>query len=288
MLSAAFFNSLNAQDSLSSLADSASDSIISGIDLNLMITQIKNADDLYDLNVLRSGLRNITYGSLKSREEKKDYAEAHRQLAIAYRSNRFIRPGFDVYKKYIELRDSVFAEEKNREVQEIKNRHNILTGSISKEIEASKKEESQLFSDKAYLAAFRNNTLNYALVATAALLIFFLLGLFTINRKIDTSRTLHLSNQEKILLMQNGITAGQMGAALMNQLSGILMLMQTKIYESEEFFSKAEFEIKKLKNAEDFIISKEENFVKLKNAVENCSKSVNGLLRNITFYREQS
>ncbi len=85
--------------------------IASAEELKQLIQRSKQAFQLEELNAIRLRLRQIEFAKLTDRHRQELYAEAYHQLALAHRANRFIRPAYDIYEKYLALKDTLMARE---------------------------------------------------------------------------------------------------------------------------------------------------------------------------------
>lgn len=243
--------------------------------------QIKVSYELNKLNDCRIKLRTIEFETLKTKEEKTLYAEAYRQLALAFRSHRYIRPGFEIYQKYISLRENILTDEKNKQLTEVNQKQNALRTAIVSEIAIAENEKKALTTDKTTLASLKKNNFTYRIFFTLLLTLIFLYTLFRINKKLNEAKTLLERNRKQILDLNDSVTKGQMLVGGFHRLKSLNDTIFSEVSESVTHLFAVEKEIKSFKEAEQPLRTIRECITKIKQLSEISNGSINNILQKI-------
>ncbi len=256
---------------------------IAGIgEIDQILEQIKVSYDLNKLNDCRIKLRAIEFSQLKTKEEKEHYAEAYKQLALAFRIHRYSRPAYDIYQKYLSLRETILAEEKSNRIAETLKKHSDLSASVLDETVALEKEKKMLLSDKATLEGLRKNNFRYSAVFTIVLLGLFFYLLMRYNNKIKSSKNLLRNNRNQIFERSSAVTRGQMSVGVINRLKFLNENIAAEIKITSGLFNSIDQELKPVKEAEQPLRSLRENVSQIKQLSEISSKSIERVLQDIS------
>lgn len=251
-------------------------------DIDKIIDQIKVSYELNKLNDCRIKLRAVEFSQLKTSKEKEQYAEAYRLLALAYRNHRYSRPAFDIYDKYLSLRDTILKEEKSNLISETLRKHSTLHSTVLDDISSAEKERKLLLSDKAILDGIKKSNLRYTVIFTFALLAIFTFILMTYNKKLKTAKGLLLSNRRNIFEKSSDVTRGQMSFGVVNRLKSLNENITGEINNADEFFELAERELKSVKEAEQQLKNLRDNISQISRLSEVSSKTIENSLQNIS------
>jgi len=251
-------------------------------EIDRIIEQIKVSYDLNKLNDCRIKLRAIEFSQLKTKEEKEQYAEAYKQLALAFRIHRYSRPAYDIYQKYLSLRETVLAEEKNNRIAETLKKHADLSASVLDETAALEKEKKMLLADKSTLEGLRKNNFRYSAFFTVLLLAIFFYLLMKYNNKIKSAKNLLRNNRQQIFEKSSAVTRGQMSVGVINRLKFLNENISAEIKVTSGLFSSIDQELKNIKEAEQPLKSLKENISQIRQLSEISSKSIAKVLQNIS------
>ncbi|MEO5571177.1 MAG: hypothetical protein ABIT08_11230 [Bacteroidia bacterium] len=243
--------------------------------------QIKVSNDLTKLNDCRLKLRAIDFSELKTNKEKYLYADAYRQLALAFRNHHYSRPAYDIYQKYLSLKDTMLNDEKNKLISETLKNHADMHTSILNEIAATEKEKNLRLLDKSTLDALRKNNLRYSVIFTLAFLGIFIFIFRQYTKKLKSAKSLLHNNRQNIFEKNNAFTKGQMSLGVMDRLKflneDIVAELQNALVV-QEVINKG---LKPVKEAEQPLNNLNENISQIGRLSEISSKTIAGILKKI-------
>ncbi len=230
----------------------------SGQELKGIVEQARQAHELGDLNKVRIILRNIRFDSLATVEERSLYAEAYRMLAWSHRRNRYIRPGYDLYAKFISLRDTIYQAGLRNAVDSVNTHYMQERSALEAALATSTKEEKQLLSDKKRLDSARGTYWLIRVIIVIAVLAISAYLLVIIRRKTARARREKARNFDRLKELNDGVIRGQMTtgslyhAQLLNSRIHDETLKLNKLMPGiEEQFTKVKESAEVVKNARD-------------------------------------
>jgi hypothetical protein len=250
-------------------------------EIGKIIEQIKVSQDLEKLNECRIKLRAIDFSQLRTKEEQVQFAEAYKQLAVAYKSHRYSRPAYDIYQKYISLNDTILKLEKNKQLSELLNKHAQLNSDALKQISESEQERKSLIAEKEILDSIKKSYFRYSLFFSIVLLTLFIFIFRMYNNKLSSSKNLLIGNRNNIFKNNEAVTNAQMAIGVINRLK---ILNETNIYklsESSSYLEQVEKEVKGIKEVEQNLKSLISNIQQLKQATDHNSKILENLVQGI-------
>lgn len=243
--------------------------------------QIKVSGDLNKLNDCRIKLRTIEWEKLNTKDEKEQYADAYRQLAMAYRNHRYIRPGYDLYQKYISLRDTLLQHEKAELFQQIKQKNEASLNLLQTEIANAGQDKSGLLTDKTALDSLKKNNFTYCILFTGILAAVFFFIFMKFNKRLRESKLALQNNRKKILEMNPVYTRGQMLAAVISQLKNHNSFILGESTQSVLQLAQVEKELKGIKEAETSLRSLREYVTRTKQLSEISGKSISTIFQKL-------
>ncbi|HKR03371.1 MAG TPA: hypothetical protein VJY62_01940 [Bacteroidia bacterium] len=250
-------------------------------DIGKIIEQIKVSYEMDKLNDCRIRLRAIDFSKLNAKE-KEQYAEAYKQLALAFRNHRYSRPAYDIYEKYLALRETILIEEKNRMVAESLKKHADLNASVLEETAASEKERKMLLAEKSTLDGIKKNNFRYSVIFTIALLGIFFYIVTKYNSKLKAAKSLLHSNRRNIFEKSDEVTRGQMSLGVVNRLKFLNEEITDKIKAASVMYDNLDKELKGVKEAEQHLAALRENISQTKQLSEISSGAITNVLRKIS------
>jgi len=251
-------------------------------DIGKILDQIKVSYDLNKLNDCRIKLRAIDFSSLKTKEEKEQYAEAYRQVALSMRNHRYSRPAYDIYLKYLSLRDTILKEEKSKLISETLKKHANLHTTVLDDISSSEKERKMLLSDKATLDGLKKNNFRYSVFFTIALLAIFIFILMRYNNKLKSARSLLYGNRNNIFEKRNEVTKGEMSFGVINRLKFINENITEDSANAFTLRESVDKELKTVKEAEQTLKNIKENISQIRQLSEISAKTIGTVLQKIS------
>lgn len=250
-------------------------------DIGEIIEQIKVSYELNKLNDCRIKLRAIDFSQLNAKE-KEQYAEAYKQLALGFRNHRYSRPAYDIYQKYLSLRDTILLEEKNRLVSETLKKHADLSSSVLDETADAEKERKTLLSEKSVLDGLKKNNFRYSVFFTIVLLGVFFYILTKYNRKLKSSKSLLQGNRKNIFEKSDEVTRGQMSLGLIHRLKFLNDDIASEMKNASGWYDALDKDIKNVKETEQPLKSLKENISQIRQLSEIASKTIINVLQKIS------
>ena len=243
--------------------------------------QIKASYELEKLNDCRLKLRAIEFSQLKTKEEKEQYAAAYRQLALAFRDHRYSRPAYDIYQKFLSLRDTILTEERSSLISETLKSHADKNAAVLDEIAAVEKEKKILINDKTTLDGLKKNNFRYSIFFTIALLTIFIFILMKYNSKLKSAKSLLHSNRKNIFEKSDEVIRGQMSLGVLNHLKFLNENIISGIKNTSRLYDAMDKELKNVKETEQPLKILHENIEQIKqlsgislNTIENALQKI--------------
>jgi hypothetical protein len=251
-------------------------------DISKITEQIKVSYELEKLNDCRIKLRAIEFSQLKTKEEKEQYAEAYRQLALAFRNHRYSRPAYDIYQKYLSLRDTILEEEKSKLISQTLKKHADLHASVLDEITTAENEKKKLLNDKSTLDSLKKNNFRYSIFFSVVLLAAFTFILIKYNNKLKAAKSSLYGNRRNIFEKSNEVTKGQMALGVINRLKFLNEDVSAEIKNAGALHEITDRELKAVKEAEQPLKNLKENISQIRQLSEISAKTIANVLQKIS------
>ncbi|MEP7171275.1 MAG: hypothetical protein ABI855_18040, partial [Bacteroidota bacterium] len=219
------------------------------------------------------------FPQLKTKEEKEQYAAAYKQLALAFRDHHYSRPAYDIFQKYLSLRDTIIAGEKIHLVSETLKNHAEKNSSVLDQIAAADKERKILISDKATLDGLKKGNFRYSVFFTIALLAIFIFVFMKYNNKLKYAKNLLHSNRKNIFEKSDEVTRGQMSLGVINHLKFLNENISATLKNATALVEIADRDLKSIKETEQPLKILHENITQLKQLSEISSKTIESMLQ---------
>ena len=246
-------------------------------EIDKIIEQISVSYNLEKLNECRIKLRAVEFSQLKTKEEQDRYAEAYKQLAVAYKNHRYSRPAYDIYQKYISLKDTILKLEKKRQFSEILDKHAKQHSETLKQISESEDERKSLVNEKEILDGIKSSYFRYSVFFTIVLLAVFIFLFRSYHKKLNSDKNLLIGNRNNIYKNNKVITNAQMAIGVVNQSKFLNDANINKLSESSLILEEIEKEFKGIKEVEQNLKSLSGNMQQLKQVSEINSKTMENL-----------
>jgi|GEM_PF-6001915 len=255
------------------------------VDFQDLIRDIKNADGLNVLNDLRVRLRNIEFNKLPSLEQKENYAEAYRLLAFSHRNHRYIRPGYEIYLKYLSLHDTLNRIRERAALDSVSSRYNAMTSSIQSEIKQQSELKKKLEEERDYLNRTRSSYAVFRIITTLAIVCIFLFLFLRLKRKLKSEQHQKLQLREKLTRLADSMVQGQITAAVIYH-SGILNERIVEEAKSvKEKINVIADETGETKSTESIFRSIRENLSRINKLAEINESALHEFLKKIPVFR---
>ncbi|MFI5220356.1 MAG: hypothetical protein ACHQNT_12800 [Bacteroidia bacterium] len=245
-----------------------------------IIEKIKNSYELDKLNECRIKLRNIDFSEL-SRNEQEQYAMAYHELAYAYRNHRWVRPAFDIYQKYIALRDTILMTDKITRMQEIESKNKTINNRLLNEISEKEKIKQTLLDDKAAITGMKKKYRIWTIVLTILAVAAFIYFLTGIDRKYRILKISKEENRKQILSVSRAAWKGQMSAGALNRISYLNKLVWEQTVNSEQQLADTEIELRAIKETGGLIKNIKDDISRMKQLSEIISKEIEKIMQEI-------
>lgn len=216
-------------------------------ELARLVQRAKTTTELEKLNDIRIRLRNIEFARLTDRTSQELYAEAYRQLALAHRNNKYIRPGYEIYQKYIALRDTLTQRELQHQ------RDSVIRYFESEIIQANSRVDSISLVKSKLKSAFdsmdnlRANFMSYCTILTIILAAVFFFLYSSVSRKIKVQWQATEANRNKLLSVYDDHTRCRMFAGLVTQMIFLNNRMKEHHTELHHSFASVQENLKEVK-----------------------------------------
>jgi hypothetical protein len=218
-----------------------------------LVQKAKTTYDLEKLNEIRLRLRQIEFDRLEDKNQKELYAEAYRQLALSHRYNKYIRPGYELYQKYITLKDTLLKMEFWQQIDSAVRDMEKEIIKANRDLDSIKNVQSELSEQFDSLQNLRANFMAYCTIITIILAALFFFFYSSVSRKIRDSKASVQENRNKIQEIYDEHTRCRMFAGVVTQ----MIVLNNRIKEHHEglktSFSSIQETFKDLKETESLI-----------------------------------
>ncbi|MCC6384364.1 MAG: hypothetical protein LC117_05065 [Bacteroidia bacterium] len=242
---------------LLSAADAQHTALSSEKELKQLALEARTAyNNLEKLNEIRIRLREIEFDKLTTVSQQELYAEAYLQLAIAFRESRYIRPGYDIYVKYISLKDELLRRARLHSLDSVRAGFEQAISVINKKTSHLQNQHSQLNENYRTTENLRTHFISYCTLITLILVALFAFFYLRLRKSIVNAKEIIAASRNKIKDIYPNHTNARMYAGLITQ----LQFLNTSLHD-------------------DFIVMKEV----IQNAGDELhgTKEVKSLLKNI-------
>jgi hypothetical protein len=187
-------------------------------ELKQLIQRSKQASQLEELNAIRLRLRQIEFARLTDRHRQELYTEAYHQLALAHRENRFIRPAYDIYEKYLALKDTLMVREYHHRLDSTVQISRLRLSDLKAQTDSMERVIDSYHRKIKKVIDLRINFLSYCLIFTIliASIVFYLYT--AMRRQIIAFRQRRDDARQQLQTIYEEHTRGRMYAGLMMQL----------------------------------------------------------------------
>jgi hypothetical protein len=218
-----------------------------------LVQKAKTTYELEKLNEIRLRLRQIEFDRLEDKNQKELYAEAYRQLALSHRYNKYIRPGYELYQKYITLKDTLLKMEFRQQIDSAVRDMEKEIIKANRDLDSIKNVQSELSEKFNSLQNLRANFMSYCTIITIILAALFFFFYSSVSRKIRDSKASVQENRNKIQEIYDEHTRCRMFAGVVTQ----MIVLNNRIKEHHEglktSFSSVQETFKDLKETESLI-----------------------------------
>lgn len=150
------------------------------------------AEDLYQIRIQ---LKRASSGDAHTPAELQELAESYRILSGGFARFSHYKNSVEAYTAYLQFTEKLIDKTRQMQLDSIQQAHTRQEKAEQDEIAQLKASMNDLESRQASLANFRSNYFVWSGLAAGALLLFFLISLRSINRKIADTEKLVLENQ---------------------------------------------------------------------------------------------
>lgn len=187
-------------------------------ELTQLVQKAKTTYELEKLNDIRIRLRNIEFARLTDRNRQELYAEAYRQLAIAHRNNKYIRPGYEIYQKYISLKDSLAEREYKHRRDSVVQFFENKIAEANQRVDSINLVKSKLNVEYNSMENLRTNYMSYCTMITIVLAAVFFFFYSSLTKKIKYQLQVTEDNRSKLQSVYDDHTRCRMFAGLVTQM----------------------------------------------------------------------
>lgn len=193
-------------------------SVASEEELTQLVQRAKTTYELEKLNDIRIRLRNIEFAKLNDPAQQELYAEAYRQLALAHRNNKYIRPGYEIYQKYISLKDTLLDREKKLQRDSVIRFFNNKISEANRSVDSIDMVKSQLHVQFSSMENLRANFMSYCTILTIIIAAVFYFFYSSVSRKIKNRQANIEADRNQLQSIYNEHTRCRMFAGLVTQM----------------------------------------------------------------------
>lgn len=204
-------------------------------ELALLVQRAKTSFELEKLNDIRIRLRNIEFARLTDRNRQELYTEAYRQLAIAHRNNKYIRPGYEIYQKYISLKDTLMARKLKQQRDSVFRFFDKRIVEVNRSIDSISAVKSKLSMEYNSMENLRANYMSYCTMITILMAAVFFIFYSAVSKKIRNQIQLTEANRSKLLSIYDEHTRCRMFAGLVTQ----MIVLNTRMKENHSALQKS-------------------------------------------------
>jgi len=190
-----------------------------------LIAKASKADDLYSVRIMlkrSSGKKDLSTAELES------LAESYRLLSGGFARFNHYKNAVESYTSYLLISEQLISTNRQFQTDSIKSQHARIEQEELSEISRLDKGKNALIDKRNSLSGGNDSYFMWGGLATAALLIFFIITLIRINRKTNEAR-LALTQMESVIL---GLFRESIAARLNNGIPNYIGYYSTRATEA--------------------------------------------------------
>ncbi len=222
-------------------------------ELAQLVQKAKTTYELEKLNDIRIRLRNIEFARLTDRNRQELYAEAYRQLAIAHRNNKYIRPGYEIFQKYISLKDTLVEKEIKQQRDSIVRFFENKIREANQSVDSISLVKSKLNMQYNSMENLRANYMSYCTMITIVLAAIFFFLYSSVSRKIKNQLQVTEANRSMLQSIYDDHTRCRMFAGLVTQMIVLNNRMKENHTSLQQSFGAVQENLKDLKETSSLL-----------------------------------
>lgn len=187
-------------------------------ELTQLVQRAKTTYELEKLNDIRIRLRNIEFNRLTDRTRQELYAEAYRQLAIAHRNNKYIRPGYEIFQKYISLKDTLLARAHQQQRDSVLRFFESSLAAVNQKLDSISQVKNKLNAEFNSMENLRAHFMSYCTIITIIIAAVFFFLYSSVSSKIKNQIQATEATRSKLQAIYDKHTRCRMFAGLVTQM----------------------------------------------------------------------
>ncbi len=243
-------------------------------ELTQLVQKAKTTYELEKLNDIRIRLRNIEFARLTDRNRQELYTEAYRQLAVAHRNNKYIRPGYEIFQKYISLKDTLMERELKQQRDSVVRFFENKISEANQRVDSISLVKSKLNVEFNSMENLRANYMSYCTMITIVLAAVFFFLYSSVSRRIKNQVQITEANRNQLQSIYDEHTRCRMFAGLVTQMIVLNNRMRENHTALQQSFGSVQENLRDLKETSSLLKQFKDDDGRLEKLIEINNKTL--------------